>query len=105
MPSLVEYLHDFARRASAETPRLEAELTEIQTRKLDIENKLQAAHLAWIARPTLSRKVASRCIARSAGFCMNVGPRFTAYQAVSRALICLDAMIADLTMKLRYRRP
>jgi transposase-like protein len=46
MPSLVEYLHDFARRASAETPRLEAELTEIQTRKLDIENKLQAAHLA-----------------------------------------------------------
>ena len=46
MPSIADYLHDFARSASGNAPQLETELREIETRKREIETKLKAAHLA-----------------------------------------------------------
>jgi hypothetical protein len=46
MPSLAEYLHHFADSYSRKAPQLEAELSEVETRKREIEKELNAAHLA-----------------------------------------------------------
>ncbi len=46
MPSLAEYLKACVREAQANSPRLEAELAQMKTRKLAIENELQSASLA-----------------------------------------------------------
>src|SRR5947209_60370 len=46
MPSIADYLRQFAKSASAKTPQLEAELRNIEARKREIEAELKAAHLA-----------------------------------------------------------
>jgi phage FluMu protein Com len=46
MPSIAEYLHDFARSMAGNAPQLETELRGIEARKYEIESKLEAARLA-----------------------------------------------------------
>lgn len=46
MPSIPEYLHQFARQAQVDTSGLQSELLQIEARKQEIERKLEAARLA-----------------------------------------------------------